>query len=104
MENKPKPNEFFHANFFNEYKVNLDLYNMQLAKRSPTYNHQNRILNIEVVEYVDNTRGKDFLNDNHWNLFINYQMEDEVIVAEEIPISQLEKLYDFLKLVLSKKE
>lgn len=104
MEKKPKPDEFFHRNFFNEYKVNLDLYNMVLAKRSPTYNHENRVLNIEVLEYVDNTKGKDFLRDNHWNLFINYQLDNEVIVAEEIPMSQLEKLYDFLKLVLDKRE
>ena len=82
MEKKPKPDEFFHRNFFNEYKVNLDLYNMVLAKRSPTYNHENRVLNIEVLEYVDNTKGKDFLRDNHWNLFINYQLDNEVIVAE----------------------
>ena len=89
-------------NYFNNYEFSMDLY--QPESRSP-YRHSN--LDFEVVSFFDSNEGD--MCKSTFSLYLDKGMgkaddfgDGEKVLCEEIPITQLERLYHFLDLIINK--
>ena len=89
-------------NFLNEYGFSMSLMNRQ-SENSTTYD----TLDIEVRSFFESTRGP--ICNSTFDLVINKGMgkgdnafKGEIILCEEVEMSQLKRLYNFLDLVLHK--
>ena len=99
MPNKEckKCNAPFNRNFFNRYHFDLDLdlkTYLKDCRHEPT-----RRMNIEITDFIANTRNS--IPHGYWTLefFLDYESS---FIFEEMPIEQLERFYEFLKVALNK--
>ena len=104
---KKRPNrctecyQTYNRNFWNNYTFDLDLYNTRRTLEDWSQFHGHDRLNISVNNFVCNNNGH--IPRNTWTLYIDEHMgEKEICLGEEMPIEQLEKFYEFLKVVLNK--
>tara|TARA_R100000808_G_scaffold3860_1_gene13166 strand:+ start:1655 stop:2017 length:363 start_codon:yes stop_codon:yes gene_type:complete len=104
---KKRPNrcaecyQTYNRNFWNNYTFDLDLYNTRRTLEDWSQFHGHDRLNISVNNFVGNNNGH--IPCNTWTLYIDEHMgEKEICLGEEMPIEQLEKFYEFLKVVLNK--
>ena len=89
----------YRKNFFNVHKFEMNLY-----QREP-YPHSS--LDFEVVSFFDSTEGD--ICESTFNLYLDKGMgkadgfgDGEKVLCEDVSISQLERLYHFLDLILNK--
>lgn len=91
----------YNRNFWNNYKFELDLYNTRRTLEDWSQFDGYDRLNISVNNFVDNNNGH--IPRSNWTLYIDRDMGDkEICLGEEMPIGQLERFYEFLKVVLNK--
>ena len=87
----------YRENFFNVHKFSMNLYQRE------TYPHAN--LDFEVVSFFDSTEGD--ICESTFSLYLDKDMgkadgfgDGEKILCEDVSISQLERLYHFLDLII----
>ena len=89
----------YRENFFNVHKFSMNLYQRE------TYPHAN--LDFEVVSFFDSTEGD--ICESTFSLYLDKDMgkadgfgDWEKILCEDVSISQLERIYHFLDLIINK--
>tara|TARA_R100000664_G_C2744647_1_gene132613 strand:- start:1205 stop:1582 length:378 start_codon:yes stop_codon:yes gene_type:complete len=93
----------YNRNYYNEYRFDLDLWNRTRTLDDWSQFHGHDRLNIKVLSYIGNSRGHHNTPCSTWSLYIDEDLgEKEVCVGEDMPIEQLERLYEFLKTALNK--
>jgi len=91
----------YNRNYWNEYKFELDLYNKTRTLEDWSVFQGHTRLNIKICDFVANNQ--DRTPSSTWTLYLDEDLgETEVCVGEEMPIEQLERLYEFLKVSLNK--
>ncbi len=91
----------YNRNFWNEYKFQLDLYNTRRTQEDWSQFHGHDRLHITIANFVDNNNGH--TPSTTWSLYVDEDMgEKEIFLGEEMPIEQLERFYEFLKVALNK--
>jgi hypothetical protein len=91
----------YNRNYWNEYKFELDLWNKTRTLEDWSVFQGHSRLNLSICDFVGNNR--DQRPSSTWTLYLDENLgESEVCVGEEMPIEQLERLYEFLKVSLKK--
>jgi hypothetical protein len=87
-------------NYFNNYEFSMDLY-----KKGTAYPHSH--LDLEVVSFFGSTKGDTC--ESTFSLYLDKGMgkaddfgDGEKVLCEDVSISQLKRLYNFLDLIINK--
>ena len=95
--------QHYNRNYWNEYKFDLDLWNKTRTLEDWSQFHGHDRLNISVSNFVGNNRGYQNTPSSTWSLYLDENLgEKEVCIGEEMPIEQLERLYEFIGTALNK--
>ena len=90
-----------HQNYYNEIEFDMDLFNRELIGDNE-YPHN---LKFGVRHFFGSTT-KGFKHDSTFSLILDDGMGDdkEMVLCEEVTISHLKRLYNFLDYIFNKEE
>ena len=91
----------YNRNYWNKHELELDLWNKTRTLEDWSQFQGHSRLNLTICDFVGNNQ--DQTPSSTWTLYLDEDLgENEVCVGEDMPITQLERLYEFLKVALNK--